>query len=111
MQHASAKKLADNSGWHWVDTHTEDCRVRKCAPHATQEAAELCQYEDELSKFREIEFVAERPCVECLPVKNYTCLALAMGHYMASPIHLCVAHRTIDILRKHVQPSTSRGQA
>lgn len=111
MQHESARQLKDGSGWHWVGTHTPDCRLRECAPHPTKEAAQLCQYEYELSLAQERTFGSAAACEECKAngkPKVWTDKGLSMGGYMGEIVHLCDDHRTVDVLRKHTEPPGER---
>lgn len=114
MQHASARQLKDGSGWHWVDTHTADCRVRGCAPHATQEEAQRCQWEAELAGATEHTYTSAKACKECISLgvrDNWTNKALQLGGYMGQLVFLCDLHRTPEVLRKHTEPPTERWQS
>lgn len=115
MQEASAKELKDHSGWHWVDTHTDDCQVRGCAPHSTAEEAQRCQWESELATARErASSGSARECAECKATgisKVWTDKAMVLGGYMGAMVFLCDAHRTVDMLRKHTKPSVARWQS
>jgi hypothetical protein len=111
MQREAARQLKDLSGWHWVGTHTTDCRGRGCAPHATKEEAQECQYEYELTNAREMKFTSAHSCKECAALgmlENWTPHALAMGGYMGQIVHLCDLHRNVEVLRKHTEPPSER---
>lgn len=106
--------MKDGGGWHWVDSHTPDCRHRGCVPHATQEDAQRCQWEAELVSTTERAYTSAHECCECRAggVRNvWTNRALVPGGYMSSPVFLCDPHRAPEVLRKHTKPPVERGQS
>lgn len=107
MKVAKARQLKDLSGWHWVDTHSPDCRTRGCDPHESEEAAQICQYEAMIASSREQTYTSARKCRECSQhgKKTYTDTALVLGGYMGEIIFLCNEHRTRDVLRRHTEPA------
>lgn len=105
MQHECAREKQDGSGWHWVGSHTADCRVRGCAPHPTKEAAETCQRDYEIATRSEREVSSWQGCRECdAPTKSI----VQLGGYMGQIIALCDAHRDEAHVRKHAHPVTDR---
>lgn len=110
MQHERVRELK-TGGFHWVGTHTGDCRTRGCEAHATELEARECQYEHELANAHEMTFHGARACKECKALgkdKVWTDKALSMGGYMGEIVHLCDEHRTVEVLRKHTEPPFER---
>ena len=110
MRHESARELK-SGGWHWVGSHTADCRARGCAPHDSADAARACQHEYEIANATVVTLTPAYACAECAAngaPKVWTDKAMCLGGYMGRIVHLCDEHLTIEVLRKHVQPPTER---
>lgn len=105
MQHESARQLKDGSGWHWVGSHTMDCRARGCEPHPTKEDAQRCQYEYELAQAAVRTSTNWSGCRECdAPTKKF----YQMGGYMGAIVTLCDDHLDEEHLRKFTSPPVDR---
>lgn len=114
MRHERVRELADAEGnptgtYHWVGT--QDCRIRKCPGHPTEQAARECQYEYELAHATKRTVDSAYECRECKvngKPKVWTDIVMQLGGYMTPLVHLCEEHCTVEVLRKHTEPASER---
>ena len=110
MQKECARELKAG-GWHWVGSHTPDCRVRKCEPHGSKTEAETCQYESELATATTKTFSTARECRACKASGTdgvWTPTAMQRGGYLGDRVFLCEVHRTTEMLRRFTNRTEER---